>query len=66
MREVKINAVMNGFIVNVGCQTLVYQDKLTLLLELRNYLENPEQVEKQYIEKYGLKGEVPFKVNRNG
>ena len=52
MRAVNIGAVMNGFIVTVGCQTLVFTTREELLRELNAYLENPEQTEKRYWERY--------------
>lgn len=55
MRDVKISACMNGFIVRVGCQTLVFTSALELLTALREYLANPEQVERNFVERYGLK-----------
>jgi hypothetical protein len=52
MRGVSIDAVLNGYIVKVGCQTLVFQSRGELLVELAAYLENPGEVEKRYLTKY--------------
>lgn len=56
MRNISIRKVMNGFIVDVGCQTLVFETHERLLIELRRYLENSETVEKEYTERYGMQG----------
>lgn len=51
MRQVTINAVLNGWAVVVGCQTLVYRDKAELLADLSDYMDNPQVKEKAIIEK---------------
>lgn len=38
----------DGFIVKVGCVVAAYSNPTALLRDLGQYLENPEQVEKQY------------------
>lgn len=48
IREINIRAVLNGYVVQVGCQTVVYNSVDTLLVELRNYLIDPEDAEKRY------------------
>ncbi len=53
IRPISINAVDNGYIVHVGCKTLVTTSRKELLSELARYFENPEKVEKEYYEKYG-------------
>ncbi len=53
MRNVTISKVMNGFIVRVGCQTLVFDTREGLLRELRLYLENPTKIEQEYTAAYG-------------
>ena len=53
MRTITINKAMNGFIVNVGCQTLVFESADTLLEELGDYLEDPKATERAYLERYG-------------
>lgn len=55
MREVRITAVMNGYIVTVGCQTLVFTTREEMLTELGRYLANPCGVEAEYIERFGQK-----------
>ena len=52
MRPVTINKVLNGYIVQVGCQTLVFRYMSNLVKELKRYADNPEQVEKEYLAKH--------------
>jgi hypothetical protein len=54
MREVKINKCMNGFIVNVGCQTLVFQSADSLVAELATYLKSPRETEEAYTAKFEM------------
>jgi len=48
-REITICPVLNGYVVRVGCQQVVFDDRTKLLLELDAYLKNPEETEKRYI-----------------
>lgn len=50
-REILIKPVLNGFIVAVGCQTLVFGNIAELAGELINYYNNPEKVENEYTSK---------------
>ena len=60
MRKVTISKVMNGYIVQVGCQTLVFASSETLLAELAIYLADPILIERAYIERYGgITNDVP-------
>ena len=45
MRTVTIDAALNGFIVHVGCQTLVFNSAAILLKELDEYLADPGKKE---------------------
>ena len=49
MRVVKINAVLNGWIARVGCQTMIYVSKEALLKDLGEYMDDPGAKEKQAI-----------------
>lgn len=42
----------NGFVVQAGCMTLVFEDRAKLAVELTRWLERPEIVEAEYIKKY--------------
>lgn len=50
MREVTISPVLNGWIVKVGCQTLVYDDKGDLLRDFVSFLADPAKTEKRILE----------------
>ena len=50
MRSVTVNAVLNGWTVQCGCQTLVYTDPNELVGDLRDYLNDPKAKEKAVIE----------------
>lgn len=50
-RPIKITPVLNGFICQVGCQTVVFSKREDLLVCLRDYLTNPDEYEKYFIEK---------------
>jgi len=50
MRDVKITAVLNGWIAKVGCQTLVYINKEDLIWDLGEYMDNPKAKEKEILE----------------
>ncbi len=67
IREIKINAVLNGWIVNVGCQTLVYRDDEELAKDLLSYLRNHEETERQFtnnsVNSFLLKACAPQQVN---
>jgi len=50
MRSVTVNAVLNGWMVQIGCQTLVYTDPDKLTGDLRDYLRDPKAKEAAVIE----------------
>lgn len=50
MRRVTVNAVLNGWTVQCGCQTLVYTDPDKLTGDLRDYLRDPKAKEAAVIE----------------
>lgn len=65
MRPVTINKAMNGFVVNVGCQTLVFETQEKLVQELTRYLSKPYDVEKEYLDKHGMaNGQAPYAEQR--
>lgn len=49
MRDITIRPVLKGYVVQVGCTTVVFGGKLALLRALESYLENPGKVEKEYL-----------------
>lgn len=50
--QIVIHKVMNGFVVQVGCQQLVFEERRKLIEELDRYFGDPLGVEKEYITKY--------------
>lgn len=47
--QITIHAVTNGFVVTVGCKTFVFGSVTALVTDLKRYLENPGQVEKEFL-----------------
>lgn len=47
--DISIKPALNGWVVKVGCQTIVYVDKPRLLTDLDQYLANPEAKEKEFV-----------------
>lgn len=52
--SLSINKCLNGYILNVGCQTVVFETSEKLLSELKRYIDNQSEVEKEYLAKAGL------------
>jgi hypothetical protein len=48
LRTVTIDPVLNGWIVTIGCQRVVFSDKDLMLGEIGRYLECPDRVEEEY------------------
>lgn len=55
-RRVQIERRPRGYVVEVGCLLIVYGDtvpeKSALLTDLREYLDNPDEKEKVFCERY--------------
>ncbi len=49
--QIIILTALNGFKVKAGCAEILFTDPKKLLNELKRYLENPEKVEEEYMEK---------------
>lgn len=49
MRDIIIQPAVNGWIVRVGCQTVVFKDLDAMLMELGNYINNPKATEERYL-----------------
>lgn len=47
-RQINIVAVLNGFVVTVGCQTVVFSTVEALVSALRDYYNEPENTEKRF------------------
>ena len=50
MRDVIIKTALNGYVVRLGCQRVVFADRAQMLRALDDYLENPREVERMYLE----------------
>jgi len=50
VREITIRPVLNGFVCQVGCQTVVVGSIDVLVDGIRDYYRNPEATEKKWIE----------------
>jgi len=48
MKEVRIEPVLNGWIVRVGCASVVALSKESMLSEIGRYIDDPEGVTKEY------------------
>lgn len=66
-RTITIKPVLNGFVCQVGCQTVVFSKREDLLGALRDYLTNPDEYEKYFRDKALHKGmiEGPAIVDRS-
>ena len=51
MKTVMINAVLNGWIVQVGCQQIVYTTSDSLVADLMTYLDDPIYFERLFCKK---------------
>lgn len=48
-RPLTITAVLNGWIVQCGCQTVVYQERNQLVSDLDAYLKDPVATEERFL-----------------
>jgi len=48
MRQIVIQPALNGWICQVGCQTVVFDNKKQMLDSLSDYIDKPEEVEKAF------------------
>lgn len=48
-RDIKIVTVLNGWLVHVGCQTLVFTSLLDMLNATRDYLQAPKETQEKYL-----------------
>ena len=47
-REITIKPVLNGFVVDVGCQRVVFTNTKQLGVAVEEYYNHPEEVEAKY------------------
>ena len=47
-QNLQITPVLNGWIVQAGCQTVVYTDSAKIVAEFCEWLSNPDAIENRY------------------
>lgn len=63
LKDITITSVLNGWIVRVGCQTVVFNDMARMLKDIEAYLNNPVEAEKSYQSNSVNAGKVGNVVN---
>lgn len=48
MRDIIIKPALNGFVVRMGCQRIVFCDRDIMIRALNDYLDDPNKTESQY------------------
>jgi hypothetical protein len=49
VRNITISPTLNGWLVQVGCQSVVFVNIDTMCAEIKKYYANPDETEKGYI-----------------
>lgn len=49
-REINIKPAANGYTVNIGCQTFVFENIVSMLSRIEEYYKNPNEVEQYFNE----------------
>ena len=49
-REINIKPAANGYTVNIGCQTFVFENIVNMLSRIEEYYQNPDETEKYFNE----------------
>jgi hypothetical protein len=49
VRSINIVPVLNGFVVQVGCQTVAFNSVGSLACAIAEYYQNPEATEKKFV-----------------
>lgn len=50
IRSFTVTPVLNGYVVSVGCQVIVFTSGIDLTNAISAYLDNPDMVEKSFTE----------------
>ena len=58
-RSANIEVVANGFVVHIGCQTVVAETPTKLIELISDYLKDPEVAEKKLMQNSMAQGEIP-------
>lgn len=48
MRDIIIRPALNGFVVRMGCQRIVFVDRDVMIRALNDYLDEPSKTEERY------------------
>lgn len=54
IRDIKIEPILNGFIVSAGCQKLAYTSVDELIVDIGSYLREPEATETRILKDKGF------------
>lgn len=49
-REINIKPAANGYCINIGCQTFVFENIVSMLSRIEEYYQNPDETEKYFNE----------------
>ena len=50
--SIKIDFLSRGCVVNIGCKNIPFEKVEDAITEINRYINNPEEVEKEYNEKF--------------
>ena len=50
--SIKIDFLSRGCVVNIGCKNIPFEKVEDAITEINRYVNNPEEVEKEYYEKF--------------
>lgn len=50
MKPLSISPALNGWIVQVGCQNVVFNDKSEMIAALSHYIDEPKKTEKRFFQ----------------
>ena len=50
--SIKIDFLSRGCVVNIGCKNIPFEKVEDAITEINRYVNNPEEVEKEYNEKF--------------
>ena len=50
--SIRIDFLSRGCVVNIGCKQIPYEKVEDAITEINRYVNNPEEVEKEYNEKF--------------
>ena len=49
MRTIEIIPALNGWIVQVGCEKILFIDSLLMIKEIKRYIDDPKAVKEEYL-----------------